>query len=66
MAPFFHLGQGMLAEGIRLFTAFLKKLCRGIAMRVDIFDVGHGACSVITCPDGKRLMIDCGSKGDPP
>jgi beta-lactamase superfamily II metal-dependent hydrolase len=35
-------------------------------MKVDIFDVGHGACSVITCPDGKRLMIDCGSKTDPP
>jgi hypothetical protein len=35
-------------------------------MKIDIFDVGHGACSVITCPDGKRLMIDCGSKSDPP
>ena len=35
-------------------------------MKVDIFDVGHGACSVITCPDGRRLMIDCGSKSDPP
>ncbi len=35
-------------------------------MKVDIFDVGHGACSVITCPDGKRLMIDCGSKTDVP
>ena len=35
-------------------------------MKIDIFDVGHGACSVITCPDGKRLMIDCGSKTDPP
>jgi|ERR1700734_2503553 beta-lactamase superfamily II metal-dependent hydrolase len=35
-------------------------------MKVDIFDVGHGACSVITCPDGRRLMVDCGSKTDPP
>jgi beta-lactamase superfamily II metal-dependent hydrolase len=35
-------------------------------MKIDIFDVGHGACSVITCPDGKRLMIDCGSKTEPP
>jgi beta-lactamase superfamily II metal-dependent hydrolase len=35
-------------------------------MKIDVFDVGHGACSVITCPDGKRLMIDCGSKTDPP
>jgi beta-lactamase superfamily II metal-dependent hydrolase len=35
-------------------------------MKVDIFDVGHGACSVITSPDGKKLMIDCGSKTDAP
>jgi beta-lactamase superfamily II metal-dependent hydrolase len=35
-------------------------------MKVDIFDVDHGACAVITCPDGKRLMIDCGTKTDPP
>lgn len=35
-------------------------------MKIDIFDVGHGACSVITCPDGKRLMIDCGHKKDIP
>ncbi len=35
-------------------------------MKIDIFDVGHGACSVITCPDGRRLMIDCGSKKDVP
>jgi beta-lactamase superfamily II metal-dependent hydrolase len=35
-------------------------------MRIDFFDVGHGACSVITCPDGNRLMIGCGSKKDPP
>jgi hypothetical protein len=35
-------------------------------MKIDIFDVGRGACSVITCPDGRRLMIDCGSKNDPP
>lgn len=35
-------------------------------MKIDIFDVGHGACSVITGPDGKRLMVDCGSKKDPP
>ncbi len=35
-------------------------------MKIDIFDVGHGACSVITCSDGRRLMIDCGSKKAPP
>ncbi len=27
-------------------------------MRVNIFDVGHGACSVITCPNGGRVMVD--------
>jgi beta-lactamase superfamily II metal-dependent hydrolase len=29
-------------------------------MRVEIFDVGHGQCAVITSPNGRRLMIDCG------
>lgn len=24
-------------------------------MRIDIFDVGHGGCSVITCPNGARI-----------
>jgi beta-lactamase superfamily II metal-dependent hydrolase len=27
---------------------------------VDIYDVGHGACAVVHCPNGKRIMIDCG------
>jgi hypothetical protein len=31
-------------------------------MRVEIFDVGHGQCAVITSPNGRRLMIDCGSR----
>jgi beta-lactamase superfamily II metal-dependent hydrolase len=35
-------------------------------MRIDIFDVGHGACCVITGPDGKRIMIDCGCRSDEP
>lgn len=29
-------------------------------MRIEIHDVGHGACTVITGPDGHRLMLDCG------
>jgi beta-lactamase superfamily II metal-dependent hydrolase len=29
-------------------------------MRVEIHDVGHGACTVITGPEGHRLMLDCG------
>jgi beta-lactamase superfamily II metal-dependent hydrolase len=31
-------------------------------MRVEIFDVGHGQCAVITSPNGRRLMIDCGNR----
>lgn len=29
-------------------------------MRVQIFDVGHGGCAVITAPNGARIMLDCG------
>jgi beta-lactamase superfamily II metal-dependent hydrolase len=31
-------------------------------MRVDIFDVGHGQCAVITAPNGRRMMLDCGNR----
>lgn len=31
-------------------------------MRVEIFDVKHGAFAMITGTNGKRLMIDCGYK----
>jgi beta-lactamase superfamily II metal-dependent hydrolase len=31
-------------------------------MRVEIFDVGHGHCTVITSPNGRRLMLDCGNR----
>jgi beta-lactamase superfamily II metal-dependent hydrolase len=34
-------------------------------MLIDIFDVGHGGCSVITCPNGSRIMVDCGFHVDP-
>jgi beta-lactamase superfamily II metal-dependent hydrolase len=34
-------------------------------MRIDIHDVGHGHCSVITCPNGAQIMIDCGYGTDP-
>lgn len=30
-------------------------------MKLDIFDVGHGACSLLTSPSGQRVMIDCAS-----
>jgi len=35
-------------------------------MFINIFDVGHGSCSMVTCPNGTRLMIDCGYRLEPP
>ncbi len=35
-------------------------------MKIDIFDVGHGACSAISEPTGKRIMLDCGHRSDEP
>lgn len=29
-------------------------------MEITIHDVGHGACAVVTCPNGVRYMLDCG------
>jgi hypothetical protein len=29
-------------------------------MHLQIFDVEHGACALLTCDNGARLMIDCG------
>ena len=34
-------------------------------MLINIFDVGHGLCAMVTGPNGKRLMIDCGIRSDP-
>jgi len=34
-------------------------------MKIDIFNVGHGNCALITCPNGKRIMVDCGCRADP-
>ncbi len=31
-------------------------------MQIEIFDVGHGHCSVVTAPNGTRLMLDCGTR----
>lgn len=33
-------------------------------MRVEIFDVDHGQCAVVTAPNGERMMIDCGVLSD--
>src|SRR5438045_2550407 len=32
-------------------------------MRLQIFDVEHGACSLLTADNNTRLMIDCGHNG---
>ena len=29
-------------------------------MRLEVFDVEHGACALITTDEGKYVMIDCG------
>ena len=31
-------------------------------MRIDIFNVGHGQCAVLTAPNGRRMMLDCGDR----
>jgi beta-lactamase superfamily II metal-dependent hydrolase len=31
-------------------------------MQIEIFDVGHGHCSVMTAPNGTRMMLDCGTR----
>jgi len=31
-------------------------------MQIEMFDVGHGHCSVMTAPNGARMMLDCGTR----
>lgn len=33
-----------------------------VTMQIEIFDVGHGQCAVITAPNGRRMMLDCGDR----
>lgn len=33
-------------------------------MRIQFFDVEHGACALLTSDDGKRMMFDCGHNSD--
>jgi len=33
-------------------------------MKIDIFNVSHGFCALVTCDNNNRLMIDCGHDGD--
>lgn len=34
-------------------------------MKIHVFDVGHGFCSMVTAPNGKRILIDCGIRSEP-
>lgn len=34
-------------------------------MKMDVFDVGHGACTVLEAPNGRRIMVDCGFRPAP-
>jgi hypothetical protein len=31
-------------------------------MRIEIFNVGHGQCAVLTAPNGRRMTFDCGDR----
>ncbi len=33
-------------------------------MQLQIFNVEHGACALLTCDNGVRMLIDCGNKKD--
>lgn len=35
-------------------------------MRIEIFDVEHGQCAMIHCPNGKKIMIDTGHNASIP
>ena len=34
-------------------------------MIIDIADVGHGACSVVSYPNDSKIMVDAGCRWDP-
>jgi beta-lactamase superfamily II metal-dependent hydrolase len=33
-----------------------------IPMQIEVFDVGHGHCTVLTASSGRRMMLDCGHR----
>lgn len=35
-------------------------------MKIEIFDVEHGQCAMIHCPNGKKLMVDAGHNASKP
>ncbi len=41
----------------------IARRSRGTGMKIEIHDVDHGACVVVTGPRGHRLMLDCGQSG---
>ena len=34
-------------------------------MRIEIFNVEHGQCAVVYCPDGEKIMMDAGHTNSP-
>lgn len=48
----------------RASKAFARKIHSGSDIELKIFDVEHGACALLTCDNGTRMMIDCGHNGD--
>src|SRR5579863_531389 len=34
-------------------------------VKIDFFDVGHGACTVLEAPNGRRIMVDGGVRAAP-
>jgi beta-lactamase superfamily II metal-dependent hydrolase len=38
---------------------------RRVPLRIEIFDVEHGACALLTADNGNRMMIDCGHRTSP-
>lgn len=35
-------------------------------MRIEIFDVEHGQCAMVHCPNGKKIMVDTGHNASAP
>ncbi len=34
-------------------------------LEICFFDVGQGDCTLVKCPDGRRILVDCGSLSKP-